>query len=112
MRPLPLRNRRCYSAPLPEMPLGHRRQSGGRPDEDGEGLVVLGRQVRRQDLGQVPEFAHEDVRGAHEEATKAAGKNSKKSSDKQGSGVPEAEAGKGDGGPSIPHPVPGAETTP
>ncbi len=68
------------------------------------------------------EFAHEDVRGAHEEtqAKKAmAGKDPKKAqastevnASRRGSGVPESEAGLPDGGPSIPHPVPDAETTP
>jgi glutathione synthase/RimK-type ligase-like ATP-grasp enzyme len=62
------------------------------------------------------DFAHEDVRGAVEEkaVSKAGGKAKKDSAggDRRGSGVPEAETGMAAGGPSIPHPVPDAETTP
>lgn len=67
------------------------------------------------------EFAHEDVRGAHEEqkAKKSADKASKQvepigqaNTTRRGTGVPEADGGLPDGGPSIPHPVPDAETTP
>lgn len=60
------------------------------------------------------DFAHEDIRGAVEE-TKGK-KNSKKNKSVQPErgvgGVPESITGNPDGGPSIPHAVPGAETTP
>jgi glutathione synthase/RimK-type ligase-like ATP-grasp enzyme len=63
------------------------------------------------------EFAHEDVRGAVEEKRpkKAASKPAKsdgEGGEPHGSGVPEADTGMAGGGPSIPHPVPDAETTP
>ena len=73
------------------------------------------------------EFAHEDVRGAHEESQA----NAKKAGEKPpagtavsgkeplqgdrptgGSGVPEAVGGLPNGGPSVPHPLPDAEQTP
>ncbi|HYO48434.1 MAG TPA: hypothetical protein VEW94_01175 [Chloroflexia bacterium] len=63
------------------------------------------------------EFAHEDVRGAHEESQKdgkSKGKDKKKVVEPElgVGGVPESAEMPPDGGPSIPHPVPGAETTP
>ncbi len=67
------------------------------------------------------EFAHEDVRGAHAE-TQAKAQKSRTASSVAGGAVPPVEAGeggvpeareqRGDGGPSIPHPTPDAETTP
>ncbi len=72
------------------------------------------------------EFAHEDVRGAAEEDQAKKSKAGKKAASKGNSGrstetdlsavgmggVPEARTQTGDGGPSIPHPVPGSEETP
>lgn len=63
------------------------------------------------------EFAHEDVRGSHEEALRGQkGDGSVTSAGKgvgpsQG-GVPEASDLRGDGGPSVPQPVPDGEITP
>jgi hypothetical protein len=68
------------------------------------------------------EFAHEDVRGAYEETKAKKGGRKSKQGNGQGTaaaggeagadGVPEARSERGDGGPSLPHPVPDAETTP
>jgi len=61
------------------------------------------------------DFAHEDVRGAAEEDKKAKRSSSKKTMpapEAGRSGVPEAKEARGDGGPSVPHPVPDAEITP
>ena len=63
------------------------------------------------------DFAHEDVRGAvAEKSNKKAGTRARKdgagSGERHGGGVPEADTGMAGGGPSIPHPVPDAETTP
>ena len=67
------------------------------------------------------EFAHEDVAGAvqekqGQEGGKSGGKPAAKSMPVPAAGdtagVPENVEGRGDGGPSIPHPVPHGETTP
>jgi hypothetical protein len=70
------------------------------------------------------EFAHEDVRGRHEELEaqrrEASGVGRRKGREQRQSpevvagmgGVPETRDLPADGGPSIPHPVPGEETTP
>lgn len=64
------------------------------------------------------EFAHEDVAGAHNEAQAEAHKKAlaaQQGFEQSGhgdSGVPEAQGSRGDGGPSVPHPVPEGETTP
>jgi len=58
------------------------------------------------------EFAHEDVRGAHEEQKAATQSSAGSNPGDSAGGVPEASGGNPDGGPSVTHPVPDAETTP